>query len=70
MTCLFDTDEVHKMLRRAADRAGSQVALAREIGVSAAFLNDILLGKREPSGKPVQWLGLTRRVLYEKEPRP
>lgn len=62
----MDADCVAKMLADEARLAGSQRALARSIGVSASFLNDIILGKREPSGKPLQFLGLVRVVSYHR----
>ena len=60
-----DAEYVRIRLRAMAVIEGSQRALARKIGVSASFLNDILLGKREPAGKVVEFLGLRRRVTYE-----
>ena len=42
----------------------TQLGLAQEIGVSLPFLNDILHGKREPSGKVLEYLGLERVVTY------
>lgn len=64
-----DAEYVRIRLRALASIKGSQRALAREIGVSATFLNDILLGKREPAGKVVSYLGLSRRVTYEPSSR-
>ena len=51
-------------------RANSKLlaeALAKRIGVSPTFLCDILNGRREPSGKPVAFLGLTREVRYVRD---
>lgn len=42
----------------------NQAQLAEQIGVSTPFLNDVLHGKREPSGKVVEFLGLERVVMY------
>lgn len=56
-------DLLWKKLRSDFD---TQSAMASEIGVSTPFLNDILHGKREPSGKVVGWLGLERVVLFRK----
>ena len=42
----------------------TQTQLAARIGVSVPFLNDILHGKREPSGKVLEWLGFERHVEY------
>lgn len=62
--------QVRAALRREARAAGSQKALAKRIGVSPPFLCDILNGRREPSGKPVAFLGLTREVRYVRPPDP
>jgi transcriptional regulator with XRE-family HTH domain len=44
----------------------TQKALAKKIGVSASFLNDILLEKREPQGKVLEFLKLDRVVVYRR----
>lgn len=44
----------------------TQAALAKKIGVSAPYLNDILLEKREPQGKVLEWLKLKRVVVYRR----
>ena len=59
--------QVRAALRQEARAAGSQKALAKRIGVSPTFLCDILNGRREPSGKPVAFLGLTREVRYVRD---
>lgn len=59
-------DKVRQQLTAHALIDGSQSALAKKIGCSRAFLNDIILGKREPSGKVLTYLGLQRRVSYER----
>lgn len=57
-------DDVREMLRRVIARAGSQKATALEAGCSYAFLNDVLHGRREPSGPLLDALGLERVVTY------
>lgn len=59
------SDEVRKLLQQKAEQLGSQRLLAQAIGVSDQFISDILRGKREPSGKAVEYLGLRRKVVYE-----
>jgi hypothetical protein len=44
--------------------AHNQLTLAKAIGVSAAFLGDVLHGRREPTGKILEYLGLERVVVY------
>jgi DNA-binding transcriptional regulator YdaS (Cro superfamily) len=60
-----DADAVRQMLASHALALGSQKALAEKIGVTQAFVCDIINGRREPSGKPVAFLGLRRVVSYE-----
>jgi transcriptional regulator with XRE-family HTH domain len=43
----------------------TQVALARELGVSTGYLNDVLQERREPGPKVLKALRLRRRVVYE-----
>lgn len=58
------SNSVRVLLWQHVRKEGSQRALARKIGVSPTFLNDILLEKREPAGKVVTFLGLQRVVTY------
>lgn len=44
----------------------TQAELAKAIGVSLPFLNDILHDKREPAGKVLEFLGLERVVTYHR----
>jgi transcriptional regulator with XRE-family HTH domain len=60
----MSADEVPKWLAKEARRLGSQKELAKAIGVTPAFVCDIINGRREPSGKPLAYLGLVRRVIY------
>lgn len=60
----MDAEGVRKLLRMEVAEHGSQKALAARIGVTQAFLSDIINGRREPSGKPLAFLGLRRRVDY------
>lgn len=48
-------------------RFRTQAALARAIGVSLPFVNDILNAKREPAGKVLEFLGVERVVTYRKQ---
>jgi transcriptional regulator with XRE-family HTH domain len=53
-----------RMLLLCLTAGRTQRQLAQEIGVSPQFLNDILHGKRVPSGKVLDYLGFERVVLY------
>lgn len=44
----------------------TQKALADELGVSPAYLSDILRGKRDPGPQVLGALGLERVVAYQK----
>jgi DNA-binding transcriptional regulator YdaS (Cro superfamily) len=55
-------DEVNELLYRMVKRAGSRSALAKEIGVSPAYIGDVLLGKRDPGPAILNVLGLRRQV--------
>jgi len=61
---MIDVTEVIRRLRLEVEIEGTQRAYAKSIGVSPAFLNDILLGKREPSGKVLEHLGLAKVTGY------
>ena len=55
-------DEVNELLYRMVKRACSRSALAKEIGVSPAYIGDVLLGKRDPGPAILNVLGLRRQV--------
>ena len=59
---IIDETEVRKMVRRACKEYGSLRAFAAHLGVSAAFISDIARGNREPSGKVLEYLGLSKDV--------
>lgn len=58
-------EDVVALLRRRAKEAGSQDALAEELGISRAFLTNILAGRKKPSAKILAQLGLRRVNHYE-----
>ena len=55
-------DDVVRLLHRMVDRAGSRAALAKEFGVSPAYIGDVLLGKGDPGPAILKVLGLRRQV--------
>lgn len=61
-------------LRKEVERAGSQRKLAKELGVSAMFVNDVLRGRRDPGKKMLDAMGFQRQVkiirLVEIKKRP
>lgn len=59
-------DELIEHLRKLVKEEGSQRNLAKRLGVSAPFIGDVLLGKREPAPKMLKALGLRRVVTFER----
>ncbi|MBI5304068.1 MAG: transcriptional regulator [Chloroflexi bacterium] len=57
-------DDVVQLLKRKVEKAGTQVAIAREFGVTEAYISDVLHGKRSPGEKILDGLGLRRVVGY------
>lgn len=55
--------DVRAILTEMASRS-SQKAVAVKVGCSPAFLNDVVKGRREPSGKLLDALGLERVTFY------
>ena len=51
-----------EQLQARVDQAGSMRKLATEIGVSAAYISDILAGNREPGPAVLEPLGLEVEV--------
>ena len=50
------------------DRAqvAGQVALAKELGVSLTYINDVIRGIRAPGPKILRALGIEREVRYKR----
>jgi transcriptional regulator with XRE-family HTH domain len=57
-------DELVKLLQRRVQSAGTQAALAKELGITAAYLGDVLNGKREPGPTLLNALGFRRVITY------
>jgi hypothetical protein len=57
------------LLLKAAERAGSQKALAAQIPCSEPYIAMVLNGHREPGPKVLEFLGLERvtRVSYRRK---
>jgi DNA-binding transcriptional regulator YdaS (Cro superfamily) len=53
-------------LKAMAEKLGSQSALARSLGISPAYLSDVLNGRREPGKSVLASLGLVACVEYRK----
>lgn len=65
-------DEVVAIIRRDVEKAPSLRAWARAHRVSAAYVSDVLSGRRAPGGKILRYFGLRSRksvtvdLSYEK----
>jgi DNA-binding transcriptional regulator YdaS (Cro superfamily) len=62
---MITEQQVVSQLRAAASAAGSQRAYAESIGVSEAYLSDVLAGRRAPGPKVLAALGLEAVILYQ-----
>ena len=58
-------DEVRRRLQQQVDLNGSQTATAQRLGVSLAYLNDVIRGKREPGEKLLTPIGIHKVVIYQ-----
>ena len=58
--------DVHRLIREACKKAGSQVAFAEKIKVSFQFLNAVLCGRRAASKKILDALGVKKITRYER----
>lgn len=57
-------DGILKILRARIETEGSQMAVARNLGVSPQYLSDVLRRQRSPGEKILEPLGLKRQVFY------
>ena len=58
---------IELLLKKQLQELGSQKALAKKLGISPQYLNDILNCRREPGKKILSQLGLKKTTLYVKE---
>jgi transcriptional regulator with XRE-family HTH domain len=65
----MNEDAVIKRLREKVKELGTQDALAGAIGVTPMYISLVIRGKRPPSQKILDYLGLERSVavIYEKK---
>lgn len=60
-------DDVIDRLRAAIAKAGSQAAFAEMYGLSAAYVNDVINGRREPGPAILEALGVEKVVTYQEK---
>lgn len=64
---VLDAKPASELVRRAAQEAGSQKALAERIGVSESYVSDVIRGRRGASEALMRKLGLKAVTVYVKE---
>lgn len=62
----FNKTDVLTMLRGHISYEKSQKDLAVEMGVSQAYVSDLLKGNRDPGPKVLAFLGLRKIVVYKR----
>jgi transcriptional regulator with XRE-family HTH domain len=62
----MDREQLIAKLKHLAEKAGSQAALAKELGVSPSYLSDVLNGLRQPGISLLAPLGLESITEYRK----
>lgn len=68
MSTPLSREQLIKRIEAAVAAAGSQAALADKIGVSDAYLSDVLNNRRDPGEKMLAGLGYAREVRYVQDP--
>ncbi len=61
----MESTQVLKIIRSRIN-GSTQRQVAHDLGVSTAYLSDVLAGKRNPGPKILQGLGLQQRIVYRK----
>lgn len=63
----MDVQAVIAVIRRTAKEAGTQTVLAERLGISSAYLSDVLNGRKDPGESILAPLGLERVVTYRRK---
>lgn len=61
----MDQDEFCEYLRRYIDERGTQQDFAESIGVTPAYVSDVLRGQRKPGKKLLDGVGFERVEVYQ-----
>ena len=69
-TLLMTEDQFCRRLKALVRGFASQKRAAQCWGISQAYLNDVLQGRRHPGPKLLQALGYVRDIGYRKEKQP
>lgn len=60
----YYADQMRSRLRAELSAAGSQKELAKRIGISSQFLNDMINDRRPVTGKALAYLGFEQITVY------
>jgi len=55
---LMTVEDVRKLLSKEVEKAGSQRALARQIGISVQYISRFLAGEVPPGKRVLDWLDI------------
>lgn len=66
---MLSTEQVRKRLKAACEDAGSQAEWARRHGMSAAYLHDVINGRRGLGHAILEALGLERVIQFRPRQR-
>jgi predicted transcriptional regulator len=66
MATYKDDDDLRALVRNTVERTGTQQALAKEIGISKAYLCDFLKGNRGAGPAILSALGFEPKPYYRK----
>lgn len=67
MSNVISEQDALDLIIEIVDEEGSQSAAANRLGISAAYLSDILSGARSISDKVANKLGYSKVSMYEKQ---
>lgn len=62
----MNADGVRRLIAKQVEEHGSQAELARQAGITSAYVSQVMLGKATPGNKFLAWLGLEKVVSYQK----
>jgi hypothetical protein len=66
--CMLTREEVLQRLREACEKAGSENAWAKAHGMSQAYVNDAIRGRREPGPAILEAMGLEKVIEIRYRP--
>ena len=61
---MLSQQDMRNILRHRCEEAGSQAALARNLGVSIQYIHDVLAGRRQFSANLAARIGYERKIVF------